>query len=382
MDNIKHTENIKEEQAKAVGENAKIEKPAETDPDMILNDNQHAQDASNSAEQEKQPDETGMAPSPVQPEQPMSEAMSYMGLDSTAVIDIAFVDEKPDRNHAAVAKWFEKIENPTKGKELSTININKTGIKLVERLVENSNRQINLAAKNNAEMALYIGTICLKLKEINKKSDAPWGVWAEENLPFLDKRNRQKYMLLARRTDCHPYIYLGVDRVEVLCSMTKTSDEEDPIGALLAKYDIGFDENSEVNMNVFKRAIDAAISNERLMKNGVQVNFNLVNNIINIGVNVDKAMIRRLKDVQECGGNPETLLENLALNRGLGDPEPNVEKRLKDFNTLSTRLGKTIDYIIQDVDQIENVDWETYEFLIQKLRELQEAAGVEEAEAA
>ena len=55
---------------------------------------------------------------------------------------------------------------------------------------------------------------------------------------------------------------------------------------------------------------------------------------------------------------------------------------MKDFNTLSTRLGKTIDYIIQDVDQIENVDWETYELLIQKLRELQEAAGVEEAEAA
>ena len=79
---------------------------------------------------------------------------------------------------------------------------------------------------------------------------------------------------------------------------------------------------------------------------------------------------------------PEKLLEHLVLNRGMDDPEPSPEKRLKDFNTLSTRLGKTIDYIIQDVDQIDNVDWETYELLIQKLRELQEAAGVEEAEAA
>jgi hypothetical protein len=382
MKNVTDVEKIEEEvQVQVDGEKLEQHEPAETDTD-IINDNQDPQDETITTEQETDPDQSGLAPSPVQIEEPLSEAMSYMGLDSTAVIDIAFVDEKPDRNRNAVAKWFDKIENPTKGKELTKSKINKTGIKLVERLVANSNMQLNLAAKNNAERALFIGNICLKLKEINRGSKVPWGVWAEENLPFLDKRNRQKYMLLAKRADCHPFTYLGIDRMEVLCSMTKISNEEDPIGALLGKYDIGFDSTSEINMNEFKKAIDAAISNERLIKNGVQVNFNLINSIVNIGVDVDKSMIKRLKDVQECGGNPETLLENLALNRGMDDPEPSGEKRLKDFNTLSTRLGKTIDYIIQDVDQIENVDWETYELLIQKLRELQEAAGVEEAEAA
>ena len=385
MDETK--EKIKEEEVGAVGENAEIDKPAETNPDIITDDNQEAQGVISADGQEKEPAEVGIAPSPVQIEEPLSEAMSYMGLDSTAVIDIAFVDEKPDRNRNAVAKWFDKIENPTKGKELTKSKINKTGIKLVERLVANSNMQLNLAAKNNAERALFIGTICLKLKEINRGSKTPWGVWAEENLPFLDKRNRQKYMLLAKRADCHPFTYLGIDRMEVLCSMTKTSNEEDPIGALLEKYDIGFDENSEMKMDEFKKAIDAAISNERLIKNGVQVNFNLINNIVNIGINVDKSMIKRLKDVQECGGNPETLLENLALNRGMDDPDPSGEKRLKDFNTLTARLVKTIDYIIRDEDEVANVDIDTFAILFEKLIELQKVANfsieeVEEAEAA
>jgi hypothetical protein len=379
MSNNTDVEKIEEEQAQAVVEETAPAEAPETEASTISGDNQDPQDETITTEQENDPDQSGLA---LDLEQPMAEALSYMGMDSTAVIDIAFVDEKPGRNQNAVTKWLEKIEKPTKGKELSKKGINKLGIKLLERLVADSNRQINLAAKNNAEMAIYIGIILLKLKEINRNSKVPWGPWAEENLPFLDKRNRQKYMLLARRTDCHDYVYLGIDRMEVLCSMTKKSDEENPIGALLEKYDIGFDENSEIKMDEFKKAIDAAISNERLIKNGVQVNFNLINNIVNIGVDVDKSMIKRLKDVQECGGNPETLLENLALNRGMDDPDPSGEKRLQDFNTLSTRLGKTIDYIIQDVDQIENVDWETYELLIQKLRELQEAAGVEEAEAA
>ena len=111
-------------------------------------------------------------------------------------------------------------------------------------------------------------------------------------------------MLLAKRVDCHDYVYLGIDRMEVLCSVTKKSDEENPIGALLEKYDIGFDETSEVNMNEFKKAIDAAISNERLMKNGVEINFNLIRNAINIGIEFDKSMIKRLKDAHSSDGIP------------------------------------------------------------------------------
>ena len=176
MSNNADVEKIEEEvQAKAVGGNTELGKTAEAETNMPQSDNQNPQDETRVTEQETDPDQSGRALDLAQPEQPMAEAMSYMGLDSTAVIDIAFVDEKPDRNRNAVAKWFEKVENPTKGKELTKAKINKTGIQLVERLVANSNMQLNLAAKNNAEMAIYIGTICLKLKEINRNSKIPLG---------------------------------------------------------------------------------------------------------------------------------------------------------------------------------------------------------------
>ena len=90
----------------------------------------------------------------------------------------------------------------------------------------------------------------------------------ETNLPFLGKRNRQKFMRLAKRSDCHDYTHLGVDRLDVLCSLTEDSAEEEPIKALFGKYDIPFDETSEVNMTEFRNQIDAAISNERLVKKG------------------------------------------------------------------------------------------------------------------
>jgi len=304
--------------------------------------------------------------------EPELESWLYMGTDETSVATISNIEVIDDDTQQAVEDWIGKIKKPQKGQKLPAEQLISDAIDLIKDISSAANRLINEANKNFADRAIFIGRICLKLKELIRGSDKPWGAWAEENLPFVGKRNREKYMLIASRPDCWRFSFLGVDRLEMLCSVTKGMEGDDLIGNLLQKYSIPFDESSEMNMSEFKSAIDAAINNERLMKNGLTVNFNLVTNIINLGVDFDRSLIRRLKDISECGGNPESLLERIALSGGREEMDVTAEKRLQDFNSLTNKLIKTIDYIINEQDQLVKIDRETFQMLVEKLMSIQD----------
>ena len=308
----------------------------------------------------------------IQPLEPESESWSYMGYDSTAIIEITSMEVVGDEDKKEVSMWMDQIKKPIKGQKIQAERLIHEGIELIKGISSDSNRLINEANMNFAKRAVTIGLICIRLKDLIRGSEKPWGVWAEENLPFIAKRNREKYMLLASRSDCWPFSFLGVDRMEILCSATKEIDGENQIGEFLKKYEIPYAEESEMNMSEFKTAIDVAINNERLIKNGLTINLNMITNILNIGVDFDKSMIKRLKEIQEAGGHPEVLLEKLALSGGQEDVFATTEKRLQDFNNLTNKLIKTIDFIIEDQDQLVKIDRETFRMLIEKLISIQD----------
>lgn len=315
--------------------------------------------------------ETQTAPAIINPSEPETESWSYMGIDSTSPIkvDIVSID---DGKRESVNTWIGKIKHPRKGQSANYDQIIKDGIELIKDISCDANMLINVANKNFADRAISIGLICHKLKALIRGNKKPWTVWAEEKLPFISKRNREKYMLLASRPDCWPVSFLGVDRMEMLCSVTRDMDGTDRVNDLFKNYEIPFDENMEINMSEFKAKIDAAINNERLINNGLTINFNLVTNIVNLGVDFDKSMISRLKDIRDCGGNPETLLERLMLTGGKEDMDVTPEKRLQDFNHLSSRLIKTLEVIMSDQDQLVKIDRDTFATLIEKLISIRE----------
>jgi len=361
----------------------------ETEPTASPNDpdtqgSDHPEEDTGSVEDASEDDQSANNPSAesetvtkvLQPQEPGTESLAYIGVDTTAMIDISNI-EIEDESDNAVADWIDKIAKPEDGQELDKDTVIQEGIGLVEGLIAEANKLINMAAKNYADRAIDIGTACNFLKELTRGSDEPWGVWAEKNLPFLGTRNRQKFMMLANRRDCHDFTRLGVDRLDVLCSVTKDSEEKEPVKALLAKYSIPFDENSEVNMTEFRNMVDAAISNERLLKKGLKIDFDLVANAINAKVGIDKALIKKLKDIQDCEGKPETHLRTLTLSQGSDDPEIEVKKRFQDFNSLSSRLVKTIDYIINNRDHLDGLDKDIFVYLYGKIEELREASNIE-----
>jgi len=359
----------------------------ETDPTASPNDpdtqkSDHPEEDAGSAEDQSEGDpaenpaaEPDMVTDMIQDQEPVAEPLTYMGIDNTAMIDIA-ITEVEDESDNTVADWISKVAKPKDGKKLDKDAVIKEGIGLIAGLTADANKLINIAAKNYADGAIEIGTACNFLKELTRGFDEPWGVWAEKNLPFLGTRNRQKFMMLASRTDCHDFTHLGVDRCEVLCSVTKDSKEKEPIKALLAKYSIPFDEKSEVNMTEFRNMVDAAISNERLIKKGLNIDFELVANAVNAKVGIDKALIKKLKDIQDCKGDPEIHLKAMTLSQGSEDPETEVKKRFQDFNSLSSRLVKTIDYIINNRDHLDSLDKDIFVYLFVKIEELRLASNI------
>ncbi len=316
---------------------------------------------------------------PMVPAEPETELWSYMGTDNTGFTDIAIVSVE-DEDRQLIKTWMGKIKKTQKGQKISYENDIQEGISLIKSISCEANKLINIANRNFADRAISIGMICHRLKQLIRGDKRPWAVWAEENLPFIAKRNREKYMLLASRPDCWPFSFLGVDRLEMLCSVTKDIEGTNRIGDLFKKYEIPYDENMEISMGEFKTMIDAAINHERLVNNGLTINFNLVTNIVNLGVDFDKALIQRMKDVRDCGGNPENLLQKIALTGGKEDTESSPEKRLQDFNHLSNRLIKTLDFIVADQNQLAKIDRDTFRLLIEKLASIQELGILNEDE--
>ncbi len=312
---------------------------------------------------------SGQAAATVKKRETALETNIFMGPDSTPFKDIAFPKAVVDKKRLAVHAWLVETEKMDGISSDDRIKFIKTGIKKVSSLVAFANKKTNQAAKNFADEAIDVGLVGLRLKELNVGSSIPWGVFAEEQMPFLSKRNRQKYMMLAAREDCYPFTYLGVDQLEVLCSLTKKSTEKNAIGKLLSDYDIPFDETSELDMESFKKAVNVAIGNERLKKGGIEIALQLVEDTIHSGTKIDNKLIKRLKDSKNSNGDPAVLLQNIIDDDDEDDTET-TENRLQDFNTLGNRLVVTVHNILQDYDKMETTHKETLEALFLKLQEL------------
>jgi len=316
----------------------------------------------------------------IKPSDPEAEFIEYTGIDSSSVTEISSMEILDDEERQAVKTWITQVKKLKKGQKIPAGQLIAEGIKLANDLSADANRLINEANKNFADRAIAIGQICIVLKDLLRGSKTPWGVWAEENLPFIAKRNREKYMLLADRPDCWPFSFLGVDRLELLCSVTKGMESKDRIGDLFKKYSIPFDETMEINMAEFKAMIDAAISNERLVKNGLTISFNLVAETVNNNIDFDKSLIGRLKDASDSGGQPESLLQRIILAANKTNVNDTPEKRLQDFNHLGNRLIETLDVIEKDQDQLVKIDRETFRKLMEKLTSIWELGILNEDE--
>jgi hypothetical protein len=294
-----------------------------------------------------------------------------VGQDASSVIEVEIISvekkKKSESPKTDTAIAIPASSDPIEGR-----------IEKLRIMAAEVNLLINHTAKETAERGIEIGTVLNELKPLVKKPGVLWEVWAEENLPFIGRRNREKFMLLAKRKDCHRYTVLGADRLEMLSSATKDLEGEDPIGSLLTKYNIAFDETSDINLAEFKTLVDSAINNEKLVKYGIQADLGLIKDLTREGVAFDKSFIKKVTEIKESEGNPEIYLKALSIKGGQGEIESGIEERIKDFNTLANRLIRVVDYILKNPDEVSKIDRDSFLTLFHKLMELQTTGNITE----
>ena len=293
----------------------------------------------------------------------------YLGTDSTAVTEITAIyleEEKKDPNFEMVKAWVESL---TRG-DVDVAREIDVGIDIAKAVSNDFNEFYDLSQMTLAGRLILVGKVCMVLKGLTRKAGYLWTRWADTHLPFLKPRSRERAMLLASREDCHPYIALGMERLELLCQATKDSKERDPIGSLLKKYNILFSQDSETSPAEFKGLIDAALNSEKLMQNEITVDFDLVKQLTYFKVEVDNNLLSRLKETKASGGSEQGYLKLLALGGGKVLSTPDAGKRFQDFNSLSTRLVKTLAFIREDEKQLARIDTTVFLQLLEELQAL------------
>ena len=272
-------------------------------------------------------------------------------------------------------------ENLCRSEDTNPKELMEQGVTILHESFADYNSLRHLFGQYDAKWAIKLGGILINQKKLVRKAGLEWGEWAAQNLPFIGKRTREKFMNLAKRRDCHQYSFLGVDRLDVLCSATKESDDENEsnrIGAFMTKYEIEFDPTQEFDPQEFKTQVDTALNRERLIGKGLPADPVYVRDLTVAGKEINGSIIKKMKDIQECGGDPEAYLKNLTLTSGQSAKDDDEgETTVIDFNNLSNRLIRTIDYLIKDKeDEIVKVDPGTFEKLLKKLEMLQKLAPV------
>ena len=123
------------------------------------------------------------------------------------------------------------------------------------------------------------------------------------------------------------------------------------------------------------RDVDAALNSEKLLEQGIVVDFPLVRDLTLGKVKFDKALINKVKTVKDHGGNVKSYFETLSVNKGSDSTEKNDELAMQDFNNLSNRLIQTIDQIIGNEELVDEVDTKTLLDLLAKLEALRKVTG-------
>lgn len=296
--------------------------------------------------------------------------------DSSSIITVtAAGDAKQAKRQSKTLNLFERACKAVTG-EAEIMKLIDEGKELARTLVGEANLQLNAALMNFAIMAIMIGGLLNKLKELVTRLGFDWAIWSNNNIQFIKVRNRQKFMRIASRPDCHELAYLGVDRLDHVCSITKKSDGPEPIKQLFSKYGIDPDPAEEASLEQFKLNVDGAIICERLEKRGVVLPLEKIKEVIKKG-HLDSAYINSLVEIKKAGGDPAIKVDN-DLQGTSDKSDDEAMQSSADFNSLAVKLRDVIDYITQEDNEeaISTIDINILNELEKRIQELKARAGI------
>ena len=358
MTELNDSQNREEEQANAVGKNANLDKPAETEPDVIsdatISTDQEKEPAEANQDEAKLPDGVTLAPRNaeemhldlIQDQNTLVKA--YLAVSDDQGEQLGDVDlEKKVKEfcelHQNVAK--AKIDNPNQllQETKDLLNEYSPAVNLSEAISKGTDTKYRIRE----------GMLYSIEKDIVRKMGENWIDSFKLNHGATSLRSAQDYMALAKVPNIIRYAVLGKKRLMEIQRAVKGSKDPDPIGQHLENHGIKFDPASDVTemTEQIRIQIDAVIAMTKIDALGekkdldLDVSFDLLTNLIALGTKFDTGIVRDLIIIKENGGDINQYLENRYISGGAEDQIVKSTKKVTGFPKLVASLGSTISYI-------------------------------------
>ena len=296
------------------------------------------------------------------------------GTDSTSVVEITSLVVEDNGDILGDSQLYEEavdfIEKVSQDEKLSISERLKNGEDILNRFNAQANRAEHRVGATICDYRILEGKLLNRQKELILAINGKWETYAATAHKSIGERSRQQYMLMAKRTDVHPYTFLGKERLLHLINATKGMNGTDPAGTLLREFNIEFNSEAEVSIESFKSDVDAAIAVVKARKADLTLDFERVRKLVEIGDVPDNKMIRDLAMIERNGGDINGYLDRRFANQGEEEEILHPQQRLERFERLASKMKSTIAIIMKHAYMAGMIDKGQVEALESKIAEL------------
>ncbi|MFH0925079.1 MAG: hypothetical protein V1872_05515 [bacterium] len=278
--------------------------------------------------------------------------------DSTAIQEIVLIAENDKGAYLRDEKLYQKLEDFIASIDKDDQVSEEEKINKIVALLEKVHPQLNISKHGAVDTytiyAIKLGKVLNYLKKLIKKSNMDWAVWANQNIKSFSPSTRQNYMRLAKRTDCHPFYFLGQEKLLALTKFTRD------IKAFFQKHKIKtfFNLEDKDEIEKFKLEVNAALATEKAQKIEVNLSHEQAKLLIDNRVKVDDHLLTDLSNIKEAGGDPNLHINKLILDRGVAESHSSSEPISKSCLKLIVELDETIESTMElnDPDKNDEID--------------------------
>lgn len=299
--------------------------------------------------------------------------------DSTNLSEVyQFVNKHTLIDNVGIFTDINKFLNtPVPENEPDRKALAKMGIKLLNEF----NAKLNIA-ENGVDAVLtkysiFRGQILIQLKKLVKTAGQSWQSWSTINVPFVSERTRIDNMRLAYRPDCYDYYFLGSERLLMLIRATESYKGNDKIVDFMRKYGIKFNPESREQLKQFKHTVDTALNMERLEKEKVKADPQIVKTLTQYMPVMDNNFVMKSKAIAESGGDVNQYYEKLIVNKGKEKSSFEIIKSIADFNASGKKLIQIVNYMLKNENTVETLDAEIVKDIETKIAELKKFANIQ-----
>ena len=225
--------------------------------------------------------------------------------------------------------------------------------------------------ENSTRQDIKRGLSLLFLQEILEPSEWNWDAWADEHTS-LKRRARYNFMKLAQRKDVWPYIGLGQGRLLQAIRVTKVRKGYQEFDAFLGAFDLPKAVGPAARNSQFKKAVDVAITTQRMSNAGLEVTTDKVSQVLARGIKLTPSYIKELIGLRELGRDPIEVLDEICSSENPSEDPFLPAKRVKRCRSLAKQLSATIASIQECEDPLDGFEVSLIESLEAKLVEMKQ----------